>query len=267
MKTELFRVLVVTGMICLIAATVLSQDTPETTPEATAAPDVTGPPDSLTGVDPVSGEWLGTRFYRPQESEMDYITRLTFETDDTNTITGVLTIFTEQVPENAVELVSTDGCVIEFEALPMPRTGDGVYAAFINPTEAVVTFSVTTCQVKFFGEVTFDFPIIGTWRVDYQPNGIPVIDESANLTPIERGAEIYGSFCSECHGLYMEGAPGYPALTGEESKLPGMSDEDILEVLYNGVDGTEMGPYASMYTSDQVQALMLLLRNPDVLLP
>lgn len=257
------RLLFVLSLLTATAGLFAAQDTTET-PTPTIPPTITPTPGPIV---PSVGEWMGMEFYRSGD-EIEYITRLEFILEEDGTLEGELRIFTDAVQEeDAVELVNEQGCVVEFEGLESNTTESSVYGSFVNNTEALVIFRVDHCDVKFFGEATFAHPIGGTWKASFQPNGIPRIDPNANLTPIERGAQIYLGFCSECHGLYAEGAPGYPPFVGEESNIDTMTDEQILEILYNGVEGTEMGPYGNMYTEEQVADLMLLLRDPSILLP
>ena len=67
----------------------------------------------------------------------------------------------------------------------------------------------------------------------------------ASPTSAERGKEVYMQICFTCHGPHLEGGIG-PALTDPFWKH-GSSPEAILDVIDNGIDGTEMMGYKNVY--------------------
>jgi len=75
---------------------------------------------------------------------------------------------------------------------------------------------------------------------------ITLLASLANATASpERGKEVYAQICFTCHGPHLEGGIG-PALTDPFWKH-GSSPEAILDVIDNGIDGTEMMGYKNVY--------------------
>ena len=81
-------------------------------------------------------------------------------------------------------------------------------------------------------------------------------DNSAVLSPIQKGAKIYDSNCVQCHGTGKAGnPPAYPSLTRVKR-----SDDEIRKLLANGFGG--MPAFTQLETAD-VDNIIAYLRNPD----
>lgn len=80
---------------------------------------------------------------------------------------------------------------------------------------------------------------------------------------ISVGAEAFLDNCSDCHGLDMTGGPGVADLTSRQ--IQRKSDEDLLEIIRLGVDGTEMAGWRAILTPEEIDAIMIIIRNPELL--
>lgn len=65
---------------------------------------------------------------------------------------------------------------------------------------------------------------------------------------VSDGAAVYTSTCESCHGSDGSGGTG-TALT---ETVPGMSREDLIDTLLNGVPGTSMVSYRSILSAQEI---------------
>lgn len=82
---------------------------------------------------------------------------------------------------------------------------------------------------------------------------------------IEMGIEVYMDICLACHGPDMRGNGDVADLSAREVQRK--SDAALLEIIRLGVDGTEMTGYRAMLTPEQIDAVLALIRSPEVLAP
>jgi len=82
---------------------------------------------------------------------------------------------------------------------------------------------------------------------------------------LEIGVDVYMEICLACHGADMRGNSDVADLTARETQRK--SDEALLEIIRLGVDGTEMTGYRAMLTPEQIDAVLALIRSPEVLAP
>lgn len=93
---------------------------------------------------------------------------------------------------------------------------------------------------------------------------VPAADGSVLGTVVPVAAvDMFLDNCSECHGYFGEGGPGVADLTAPAVQR--MSDEAIMEVINNGVEGTEMEPWGRLLTEEEKAWSILVIRNPTVL--
>jgi mono/diheme cytochrome c family protein len=66
------------------------------------------------------------------------------------------------------------------------------------------------------------------------------------------GSDLYTRDCAQCHLASGEGGGGFPSLI---EKLPGLTDEQLVTYLFNGLPNPEGGvgmpPYNTVYTNQQ----------------
>lgn len=64
----------------------------------------------------------------------------------------------------------------------------------------------------------------------------------------DAGADVYASTCVSCHAADGTGGTG----TDLTETVPGMSRDELIEVLVDGIPGTSMVSYASILTDQQI---------------
>ncbi len=82
---------------------------------------------------------------------------------------------------------------------------------------------------------------------------------------IEMGIDVYMDICLACHGPDMRGNGDVADLSARQTQRK--SDAALLEIIRLGVDGTEMTGYRAMLTPEQIDAVLALIRSPEVLAP
>lgn len=199
------------------------------------------------------GYWGGQDHF----GETDIIPAITFQVREDGTLYGNLIFYPTDVPENAAELIAKNGCLVGFDTAD---ENHAIHTYFTSDAEGYVTYWADSCNVKFFGDIPFTKTISGLWQVNRQPELAPVVEDA---TPIEIGIGIFDSLCSSCHGAYGDGNSDVPPLNGEE--IAAMSDEEIINIIVNGVPNTEMGPWAAAMSDEQREGIIALLRDMDAL--
>jgi mono/diheme cytochrome c family protein len=75
------------------------------------------------------------------------------------------------------------------------------------------------------------------------------------------GAVLYAEGCAQCHLADGSGAEPFPSLV---DTMPGLEDEALVDVLYDGLPnpagGVGMPPYAAVYTNQQFVDVIAYLR-------
>lgn len=64
--------------------------------------------------------------------------------------------------------------------------------------------------------------------------------------------------CGSCHGMTMKGGLGSPLLP---SVLAEKSDDDLLEIILDGIPGTPMPPWRPLLTIDEARWLVGAIRK------
>ncbi len=67
--------------------------------------------------------------------------------------------------------------------------------------------------------------------------------------------------CGSCHGLTRKGGLGTPLLP---ENMINKSDEYLLEVITNGIEGTPMPPWNALLTQEEIKWMIKELREFDV---
>lgn len=219
-------------------------------------------PHAAEGVHPRQGRWIGTRFKQSGGGELPAM-QVLMDVEEDGTLAGKVAFYPLNLPENAIDLVATNGCNVDFDALV--GEDNAIRGVFTSATSAVIQIDVRECVVKFFGPIAFDLPIQGQFRIEYNERAsLSLIeDETRVLTPIEVGIGVYANYCSACHGSYGQGAPGVPSLLTEEVRRK--SDDDLLETINLGVATTGMPAWGNILAEDEKFGILLLLDDMDVL--
>jgi len=203
---------------------------------------------------PEIGRWTGKEFVTPDGKPYPAM-NLTIDINRDKSIAGTIILYPTNVPENALELVVKNGCKVTFDSAQNILFKDSENAQF--------EITIGSCTVKFFGDYTFNPPLIGTWHIGYDEkatyllnNPLPVV-----TTPIELGYKTFIDNCSSCHSSNASGMPGIPALTTE--RIASLPDLDIMMIINNGVSQTAMPAFGVKLSQEQRDAVLLLLRTPD----
>ena len=203
---------------------------------------------------PEIGRWAGKTFITSDENLYPAM-NLTFDINRDKSMMGTLVIYPTNVPENALELVVNNGCKVGLDS--------SVSIVFDSEKNASFDIIVASCNVKFFGDYTFNPPLIGTWHIEYDEqatyllnNPLPVV-----TTPIELGYKTFIDNCSSCHSSDASGMPGIPVLTTD--RIATLSDIDVMTIINNGVSQTAMPAFGVKLSQEQRDAILLLLRTPE----
>lgn len=274
-KRTIGSLLVISVLLLVAAIPMLAQDTPTPQPYVGA---------------PASGTWQGAAYFGSSVEQL--AAPLSFNLDASGVVAGRIR-FDFQYPgmtENLMALMNEHGCVITFDNIT--PEGEPVTGYFMDNGRAVGTFSMSACYLEGYGELTFGSPISGVWYAEQtgvttafnvQPPTVAPTDapQTADSPPTDTddttasgdaaydpeqmamGVQVYRSFCAECHGEFGEGGEGVADLTSDT--VQNMTDERIMEVINLGVEGTEMEPWERLLTEQEKQAVLLLIRNPEVL--
>jgi mono/diheme cytochrome c family protein len=212
---------------------------------------------------PQVGRWISETFQPAGDTTFPPM-RVVMDVADGGGMKGAVILYPNTVPPEAVNLVTTNGCRVEFASLEAAFTPVG--GRFVNATDALVDVNIATCAVKFYGELVIEPPVVGQWLVRYSKDEtqLALAPKREATTPLEIGYDTFQQFCSECHGIRGRGNPGIPALISPV--VDALTDDQIHDIITNGRINTMMPVFGSRITEEQKQAIILLLRNPDELL-
>lgn len=226
-----------------------------------APPTATPTPMPLEPIDPADatvGRWQWTNFTTEAEVYPPVQLWVDVSIDGVN---GVLSIYPDydEIPEASRTLIQQNGCNFEIESL----NADGVDGFFYSPTQARIQVNVNECNVKFYGPVTLREPLIGEFDIAYDAEMTELILHPRELTPIERGKQVFAQYCSGCHGSYAEGLPDIPAL--DTDQVRGYTDEQLDTIVRNGVAGTTMPAWGNVLSPENFAGVIELIRNIEIL--
>lgn len=94
--------------------------------------------------------------------------------------------------------------------------------------------------------------------------GLPVVSPTPTSTPsplvgdIENGATLYAANCFACHG--EQGAGGIGPTLKPSSFVKSASDEELQQLVADGLPGTGMPPFGNRLTVDDIRDLVALIR-------
>jgi len=64
--------------------------------------------------------------------------------------------------------------------------------------------------------------------------------------------------CGSCHGLARKGGLGSPLLP---ENLSARSDDDLMDIILNGISGTPMPPWRELLTEDEVRFMVKSIKE------
>ena len=88
---------------------------------------------------------------------------------------------------------------------------------------------------------------------------LPAASFSQNRIGTGGMKDLYVQYCAACHGQNMEGGQG-SSLIDDEWKL-GSSDEEIANVIRNGIPDLGMVPWKDVLSEEQIRGLIILMRE------
>ncbi|NWG15887.1 MAG: cytochrome c [Chloroflexi bacterium] len=237
---------------------------PTAAPTAGAAAEIAALVEDPAGAaSPQVGRWISETFQPAGDATFPPM-RVVMDVADGGAMKGAIILYPNTVPPEAANLVTTNGCRVEFSSLE--AAGTPVGGRFVNATDALVDVNIATCAVKFYGDVVVEPPVVGQWLVRYSEDEtqLALAPKREATTPLEIGYDAFQQFCSECHGIRGRGNPGIPALISPV--VDALTDDQIHDIITNGRINTVMPVFGNRITEEQKQAIILLLRNPDELL-
>ncbi|MFT5190544.1 MAG: glucose/arabinose dehydrogenase [Verrucomicrobiales bacterium] len=86
-------------------------------------------------------------------------------------------------------------------------------------------------------------------------------DEAASDFSKMKVEEIFGQFCSACHGAKFEGGQGGSLIDGEWKH--GSTDEDLFRSIAKGNLELGMTPWEGVLTKDQIRAMVIFIREKE----
>ncbi len=219
-------------------------------------------PTPVIAIDPSSaqtGRWLWRTF--TTEAEAYPPVQLWMDVAEGGSVSGMLSIYPNnpEIPQSALTLIQQNGCNITFESLE----AEGISGVIASPTDAYFQVNVTACTVKFYGDVALDAPLTGEFTMSYDEAVTLALLNPEPPTPLERGRSLFSMYCSACHGTYGEGAPGIPSLATDDVR--NRTDDELLQIVTNGVINTVMPAWGNVLTPEDLQAVLLLVRNIEIL--
>ena len=81
----------------------------------------------------------------------------------------------------------------------------------------------------------------------------------AMLPPEEIGKELYAAYCAPCHGV--DGSGGIGKNLNANSFIQANTDDDLVDFLLAGREGTAMDGFQGLLTDEQLSNLVALLRD------
>ena len=84
-----------------------------------------------------------------------------------------------------------------------------------------------------------------------------VNDILALTADVDNGAEIYGDSCSICHGVDGGGDIG----SNLHAVVPDLTDDQLVDVLLNGIPGTTMPGFADSLDDQGIADVLLYLKE------
>jgi mono/diheme cytochrome c family protein len=136
---------------------------------------------------------------------------------------------------------------------------DGTLRAIISQGQP--NFGMSPFGTAFGGPLDEDeidaiVALMRSWEAD-PPVELPP-EVSATTVPLT-GSDIYATVCAQCHGAIGEGLIA-PELISEEFGAM-FSDQELFDVISEGHEATAMVAWGEILTSDQIQQLVLFIRE------
>jgi putative heme-binding domain-containing protein len=82
-----------------------------------------------------------------------------------------------------------------------------------------------------------------------------------NREAIAEGEKLYNETCTACHGKDGTGGELGPPVAAQNRRYLRRTDNEIFDTIKNGITGTQMPPYATQFTDDQIWRLTAYIRG------
>ena len=82
-----------------------------------------------------------------------------------------------------------------------------------------------------------------------------------NAEAIAEGERLYNETCTSCHGKDGTGGELGPPVAAQNRRYLKRTDAEIFDTIKNGIAGTQMPPYATQFTEDQIWRLAAYIRG------
>lgn len=102
------------------------------------------------------------------------------------------------------------------------------------------------CSLFFLSITTF------AQRGGGPPAGAPAHPAIGNRDAIADGERLYNEACTACHGKDGTGGELGPPVAAQNRRYLRRTDPDIFDAIKNGITGTQMPPYATQFTDEQI---------------
>ena len=82
-----------------------------------------------------------------------------------------------------------------------------------------------------------------------------------NRDAIAAGEKLYNETCTSCHGKDGTGGELGPPVAAQNRRYLKRTDQEIFDTIKNGIQGTQMPPYSSQFTDDQIWQITAYIRG------
>jgi putative heme-binding domain-containing protein len=93
------------------------------------------------------------------------------------------------------------------------------------------------------------------------PTGGKVHPAIGNREAIAEGEKLYNETCTSCHGKDGTGGELGPPVAAQNRRYLRRTDDEIFDTIKNGIAGTQMPPYATQFTDDQIWRMTAYIRG------
>jgi putative heme-binding domain-containing protein len=82
-----------------------------------------------------------------------------------------------------------------------------------------------------------------------------------NRDAIAEGEKLYNETCTACHGKDGTGGELGPPVAAQNRRYLRRTDQEVFDAIKNGIQGTQMPPYAGQFTDEQVWRITAYIRG------
>jgi putative heme-binding domain-containing protein len=93
------------------------------------------------------------------------------------------------------------------------------------------------------------------------PAGAAAHPAIGNREAIAEGEKLYNETCTSCHGKDGKGGELGPPVASQNRRYLRRTDNEVFDALKNGIEGTQMPPFSSQFSDDQLWRLTAYVRG------